>query len=174
MSQISFIDKTVKTFGYHRVVLCGPAASGKDHARKLLEELGYKYEVSYTTRPPRTGEVDGKDYHFVTRQYFEWMIREDEFYEYVEFNGWLYGTAKKQIEGNNKVFIMTPSGLAHMTTEDRCDSLVVYLDIPLDIRRERLKQRCDADSVERRIEADEKDFAGFIDFEHCIKDPIFN
>lgn len=158
---------------HKRVVLVGKAASGKDHARKMLEESGYKYEVSYTTRPPRTGEVDGKDYHFVTRQYFEWMIREDEFYEYVEFNGWLYGTAKKQMQGDQRVFIMTPSGLAHMTPDDRQQSYVIYFDIPIDIRRERLQQRSDADTVDRRIEADEKDFADFNNYDLRITDPNF-
>jgi hypothetical protein len=48
-----------------RIILCGKAASGKDHLRKILEGRGFKYGVSYTTRPPRQGEIDGKDYLFV-------------------------------------------------------------------------------------------------------------
>jgi len=49
---------------HKRTVLVGKAASGKDHFRKVLENKGFKYAVSYTTRPPRTGEVEGKDYFF--------------------------------------------------------------------------------------------------------------
>ena len=45
-----------------RIILVGKAASGKDHARKVLEAYGAKYAVSYTTRPPRENEVDAKDY----------------------------------------------------------------------------------------------------------------
>ena len=48
-----------------RIILCGKAASGKDHLRKILEGRGFKYGVSYTTRPPRKGEIDGKDYFFL-------------------------------------------------------------------------------------------------------------
>ena len=46
--------------------MVGKAASGKDHLRKRFESRGFKYAVTYTTRPPREGEVNGKDYYFIS------------------------------------------------------------------------------------------------------------
>ena len=59
-----------------RIILCGKAASGKDHMRKVLESRGIRYGVSYTTRPPREGEVHGKDYFFLSKEEFEGLIDE--------------------------------------------------------------------------------------------------
>ena len=67
-----------------RIVLCGKAASGKDHMRKVLESRGFRYGVSYTTRPPRAGEVDGKDYYFISVDEFEALLEDGYWYEWVE------------------------------------------------------------------------------------------
>ena len=168
------IKSTYDLMHCKRVVLVGKAASGKDHCRKLLEDQGFTYQISYTTRPPRTGEVNGKDYYFVSEEEFMWMIREDEFYEWVPFNGWYYGTSRKQMESENSVFIMTPSGLSHMSKEDRTDSFVVYFNMPIDVRKQRLALRSDADTVDRRIEADERDFSQFTNFDYMVTDPNFS
>jgi len=156
-----------------RIILCGRAASGKDYLRKLLQEVGYKYQISYTTRPPRTNEVHGIDYLFLDESKFKDMIAKDEFYEYVVFNTWYYGTSKVQFNEVGSVFIMTPAGLAHLGNKDRDESLVIYLDMPEDIRRARISERNDADSAERRIIADNKDFQDFENFDIHIEDPAF-
>jgi guanylate kinase len=157
-----------------RIVLVGKAASGKDHARKLLEKFEYPYQVAYTTRPIRIGEIDGMDYNFLSQSDFENLISQDFFYEWTVFNSWYYGTSKYQMERENVVFIMTPSGLSKMKYADRRDSFVVYFDIPEDIRRNRLSLRSDADSVERRILADELDFNGFLNYDVIINNPNFS
>lgn len=69
-----------------RIILVGRAASGKDFIRKKFETRGFRYAVSYTTRPPREGEIDGSDYIFITDEEAQRMISSGEFYEYVEFN----------------------------------------------------------------------------------------
>ncbi len=51
---------------HKRIILVGKAASGKDHLRRKYESRGFKYAVTYTTRPPIEGEVNGKDYFFIT------------------------------------------------------------------------------------------------------------
>ena len=48
-----------------RLIICGPTASGKTFLRKRLEDKGFKCDVSYTSREPRPGEVDGVHYHFI-------------------------------------------------------------------------------------------------------------
>ena len=69
---------------------------------------------------------------------------------------------------------MTPSGIAKLLPEDRSESLIVYLDIDEETRRSRLLGRRDADSVERRLKADDEDFENFNDFDHRIVDPEFS
>jgi len=156
-----------------RLIFVGKAASGKDHARKVVEAAGAKYAVSFTTRPPREGEVDSKDYFFLDPAEFEHMINKDEMYEYVEFNGWYYGTTNKQMEECNS-FIMTPLGLSHLTPQDRKESFVVYFNIDETIRRERMEIRQgNADSVERRIIADEEDFSLYTNYDLVITDPYY-
>ena len=72
-----------------RIILVGRGASGKDHMRKTLEKRGYRYAVSYTTRPPRAGEINGKDYFFIQPPDAQDMIDRGEFYEWVAFNNWI-------------------------------------------------------------------------------------
>ena len=101
------------------------------------------------------------------------MIDNGNFYEYVEFNGWIYGTTKSQFWGDD-LFIMTPKGISHITEEDRKKSFIIYLDIPVDVRTERLKNRnMPGDSLERRILADEMDFMGFSDYDLRITNSDF-
>ena len=155
-----------------RIVLVGKAGSGKDFVRKKLESRGYSYAVSYTTRPPRDTEVDGLDYIFLSEEEFKKMIDNNEFYEYVAFNGWYYGTTVDQFYTDD-VFIMTPHGISKIKEIDRKTSFIMYFDIDQDIRKERLMLRNDADKVDRRIVADEEDFKDFTDFDIRITNPDF-
>lgn len=156
-----------------RVILVGKGGSGKDYARKILEDKGFRYCISHTTRPLREGEVNGRDYNFISRDSAaHHYIPNNLFYEYVIFNNWLYGTTKEEFEKSN-LFIMTPSGVAKLDPSDRKESFIVYFDIPYDVRRERLMERRDADLVDRRLDADESDFRGFNDFDYSITDPNF-
>lgn len=157
-----------------RVILIGKGGSGKDHARKISESIiGARYATSYTTRPPRENETNGVDYIFIPTTTFATMISEDAWYEYVSFNGWKYGTTKEQFSNDN-LFIMTPQGLSHLSDKDRNESLVLYLDINESVRKERMSQRLgNADSIDRRILADELDFADFKDYDFKIINPNY-
>lgn len=158
---------------HKRVILVGRAASGKDFIRKKFESRGFRYAVSYTTRPPREGEIDGQDYIFISPEKAQEMIENDEFYEYVEFNGWIYGTTRDQFDEDD-VFIMTPSGLAHVDEDSRKKSFVIFIDIDEEIRRKRMMERdMPGDSVERRIEADRKDFENFTNYDIRITNHDF-
>jgi guanylate kinase len=156
-----------------RIILCGPGASGKDHLRKRLEALGYEYALSYTTRPQRENEAEGTDYRFIDELEAQRMIWDGEFYEWVRFNNWIYGTTREQFETKN-LFIMTPRGLEHLKPHDRAQSLIIFIDIPENIRRERLMHReMPGDSVERRLESDRLDFAGFKNYDIRITNSDF-
>lgn len=158
---------------HKRIILVGKAASGKDNLRKRFESKGFKYAVSYTTRPPRQGEINNQDYIFITDELAQKMINEGNFYEYVEFNGWIYGTTKSQFWSDD-LFIMTPKGISHITPEDRKKCFIIYLDIDIQVRYYRLLQRdMPGDSVQRRIDADELDFTSFTDYDLRVTNPDF-
>ena len=158
---------------HKRIILVGKAASGKDHLRKKFESRGFKYAVSYTTRPPREGEVDGKDYFFITEEEATKMVESNMFYEHVYFNGWLYGTTVEQFYMDD-LFIMTPAGVSHIKPEDRLSSFIIYTDIEMSIRIMRLANRnMPGDSMDRRIHADEMDFAEFNDYDLRITNSDF-
>lgn len=82
------------------IVLSGPSGSGKSTVIKRLMEMrgNIHFSVSYTTRQPREGEVDGVNYNFVDRTEFERMIANYEFLEHAEYSGNCYGTSLKVIE----------------------------------------------------------------------------
>ena len=81
------------------IVISGPAGSGKGTVNaRLLESEAFAYSVSATTRAPREGEVDGKNYHFISTWEFERRIREGEMLEYTNYCGNYYGTPLKEAE----------------------------------------------------------------------------
>jgi guanylate kinase len=83
------------------VILSGASSVGKMDIRKALlqdPDLNLFYSVSETTRPQRPGEVDGKDYYFVSYKEFAESVRRKELLEYTEFNGYYYGTPCVQVE----------------------------------------------------------------------------
>ena len=158
----------------NKMILVGKSAAGKDHLRKILEGRGFKYGISYTTRPSRPNEVDGQDYYFLEKDEFLNGVNEKKWYEYVKFNGWYYGTSTKQFHQTCNLFIMTPYGVSHIDPVDRKECTIIYLDIDYDIRLRRLISRNDDnDKIERRLEADENDFKHFNDYDIKITDSNF-
>jgi len=80
-------------------VVAAPSGAGKTTLVRLLieQEAGVHLSVSFTTRPPRPGELDGRDYHFVDAAEFRAMIARQEFLEWAEVHGNFYGTSNKWI-----------------------------------------------------------------------------
>ena len=99
---------TIEHKAYRKVgklfVISAPSGSGKTTmCKRLLEDnLGLVSSVSMTTRPPRAGEKNGKDYRFVSRTFFNAMIKRGGFLEHEENFGCFYGTPKKFVEENLK------------------------------------------------------------------------
>ena len=83
------------------LILSGPSGSGKSSIYKMsIGELGaIEFSVSCTTRAPRPGEVDGHDYHFISRGEFDRLVAEDAFAEHAEVHGNCYGTLKSELLG---------------------------------------------------------------------------
>lgn len=81
-------------------VISAPSGAGKTTLCKEIIDIfpELRHSVSYTTRPPRTGEVDGKDYYFVSVEEFRRMVSAGEFAEWAEVHGNCYGTSLKVLE----------------------------------------------------------------------------
>ena len=82
------------------LVLSGPSGAGKGTICKYLlaHNPSLKYSISATTRAPRTGELDGHSYHFVSKDTFQEMIAQDELLEHAEVYGNYYGTPKNYVQ----------------------------------------------------------------------------
>lgn len=81
------------------LILSGPSGSGKSSIYKAaIGDLGgIEFSVSCTTRQPRPGEVDGRDYYFITRERFDALVAENAFAEHAEVHGNCYGTLKSEL-----------------------------------------------------------------------------
>ena len=83
------------------IILSSPSGAGKTTLVKKISEINkYIVSVSHTTRPPRTNEIDGKDYFFVKKEIFEDLIKNDEFLEYAKVFNNYYGSRKKFVTEN--------------------------------------------------------------------------
>ncbi len=82
------------------LIISSPSGAGKSTlSRRLMRwDPTIRFSVSATTRPPRPGEIDGKDYYFVSREEFERMVEHDEMLEHAEVFGNLYGTPRAPVE----------------------------------------------------------------------------
>ncbi len=80
-------------------VITAPSGAGKTSLIDALlkEERGLRLSISYTTRPPRPGEMDGREYHFVDRATFDAMLAAGEFLESAEVHGNRYGTSRSVV-----------------------------------------------------------------------------
>ena len=147
------------------VVVSGPSGVGKGTiCNKLINELGAEYSVSYTTRSPREGEVNGVNYNFISRADFERKIREGDFIEYNLYNGNYYGTSRDfVIDKLNKgidVFTEIDVNGAKNIKRMFSDALLIYIAPP---SMEELKKRLigrgteDKDIIEERLKIAEEE-----------------
>lgn len=128
--------------------MSGPSGVGKDSVlTAMFEKLsGVVRSISSTTRAPRTGEVDGKDYRFLTREQFETGIAAGVFLEFAEYAGNLYGTplagvANQRHAGNDVILKIEVQG-AHRVREAAPDATLIFIEPPsLSVLESRLRLR---------------------------------
>lgn len=117
------------------LVVSGPSGVGKSTiTNKLRADERFWISVSVTTRRIRTGEVDGVDYHFVSDEKFEEMIKANEFLEFAEFAGAKYGTPKKAVEsalqsGKNVILEIELNG-ARQVRKSSKEAIMIFIAPP--------------------------------------------
>lgn len=129
------------------IVISGPAGSGKGTVNAHLLATGeFVYSVSATTRAPRPGEVDGVNYHFISREEFERRIATGDMLEYTEYCGNYYGTPKKEAEkvlesGKNLILEIEVEGARNVKTKYPDAILVLLLPPSFKVQESRLRGR---------------------------------
>ena len=129
------------------IIVSGPSGSGKSTVTKIVKDkLNIPLSISATTRNPRDGEIDGKDYFFVSEEEFKNKIANDEFYEYAEVHGNYYGTLKKTVEDNlnrglNVILEIDVQG-ALIAKEKKKDAILVFFRTKdMEVLEKRLRDR---------------------------------
>lgn len=141
------------------IVLCGASASGKSSIEKyLIDNYGYNKVVSYTTRKPRNNEVDGVDYHFIDKSQFRRFKEQEFFAETAHYNGWYYGTAKKDCT-DDKIAVLTPHGMRQIKNIDGIRVISFYINVPRRDRLIKILQR--GDSIEEAYRRNLSDLGQF-------------
>ncbi len=159
------------------IVVSGPSGAGKSTliraALGAVPELAYS--VSATTRKPREGEVEGKDYIFLSRGEFERWIAEGNFLEWAEYSGNLYGTPEHRVnelleDGFSVVLEIELQG-AREVKEQRPDATMIFVRAPsLEENRKRLEGRAteSVEALENRMSTAVKEVAARDEFDHEV------
>ena len=155
-------------------MITGPSGVGKGTViRALLERLpGFGLSVSATTRRPRPGEVDGRDYHFLTPEEFEERLRRGEFLEHATYAGNRYGTLRSELDRpvEGLVLEIELQG-ARQVREALPEAVRVFIAPPSEeALRERLVRRGldSPEQVDSRLAAAREELAARSEFEHVI------
>ena len=157
-----------------KIVLVGKGGSGKDYIREYLStNRGMTFAKSCTSRPRREGETD-EYYCFLSEEEFKEKIQNEEFLQYVTFNGHYYGTLKETFKESN-LFIMNPDGVANLSETDRKQCIVFLVDASestLVGRMTNREQRVDLGKIIDRINLDRETFKDFRDYDFIIDNDI--
>lgn len=164
------IKKNMKILnGKPRIILCGPAAAGKTFISNSFQLKGYKEEISYTSRPIRNNEVNGIDYHFVTVEQFQKMINNNEMYEWTKHGEYFYGTSIKDFYQSD-IFVWETEGVNQLKSEDRKNSLIIFVNTPMEIRVKRMKARgWELYDIFKRLQIDKQKFKNFTNYDFKIQ-----
>ena len=158
------------------VVVSGPTASGKSTLwQRLVEHPRVDFSVSATTRPPRDGEEDGRDYRFLSQEEFDALVAEDAFLEHATVHGRSYGTLRADVEksleaGHHVVLEIDVQG-ADQVRESGLPQVSLFIQPPsLEVLRERLLARGteDPEEMDRRLEVVEEEMAQSDQYDHVV------
>jgi len=157
-------------------ILSSPSGGGKTTLRdEILKRYpAIKYSVSYTTRKPRPGDVNGRDYHFVDKEEFKKLVKEDKFLEYAEVHSNSYGTGKEILKELDKGFdvLLDIDVQGGETIKKNFKDAVLLFILPPSwkILENRLRSRnTDAkDVIEKRLEGAKKEIERLFNYDYLL------
>jgi guanylate kinase len=164
-------------------IVSAPSGAGKTSLVKALlaSEPEVKLSISHTTRPPRPGEEDGRDYHFVSVDRFESMLRAQDFLESAVIYGNRYGTSRtwirEQVECGQDVLLEIDWQGAQQVRRLVQGTVSIFILPPsLDALEQRLKSRSQDphEVIARRLAAAREEISHFREFDYVIINKDFN
>ena len=159
------------------IIFSSPSGAGKTTLVKLLEQQeDFSVSVSHTTRKPRENEVDGIDYHFVSNNKFEELIKDKKFYEYAKIFDNYYGTSKKSVnklheENYDVIFDIDWQGTKQLSRYKELNLIKIFV-LPPD--KKELKKRLvnrnqdNNQTVENRLKQYESDIKHWHDYDYVV------
>ena len=160
------------------VILSSPSGAGKTTLTKKIQQKyqNYKISVSHTTRKPRSNEVEGIDYLFISHEEFKKKITNNEFYEYAKIFDNYYGTSKNSVNtllknNNDILFDIDWQGTKQLTKFKELQLIKIFLIPPTKKELEnRLIQRNQdkPDVIAKRLKAYDNDIFHWSDYDHVI------
>ena len=159
------------------VILSSPSGVGKTTLTKKIQQKyqSFKISVSYTTRPPRSNEVDGVDYKFVKKEQFEQLIKENQFYEYAKIFENYYGTLKKNVDEtlqkNDIIFDIDWQGTKQLSKFKNLNLIKIFL---ITENKEELKKRLmtrgqnTSEELEKRLNSFDEDIKYWNDYDYIL------
>ena len=167
----------------HLYVIAAPSGGGKTSLLKALiaRRPGIEFSVSCTTRDPRPGEVDGRDYHFIGRRDFERLVEADEFIEHANVFGNLYGTRKSVVEAalaEGRDLILEIDWQGAKQVRERLPEAVQVFVLPPSraVLESRLRKRGSdsEDVIARRLKESTLEMSHWSDFDYVIVNRDFD
>ena len=160
------------------VVLTSPSGAGKTTlVKKIAQEKNFKISISYTTRKPRTNEVNGKDYFFISEEEFKNLIKNSEFLEYAKVFENYYGSSKSQVfenlnKGENVIFDIDWQGTEQIKKQKLNYKLITFFILPPSKSElfNRLKNRDmkDKNIVEKRMKQFHEDINQWENYDFVV------
>ena len=160
------------------VILASPSGAGKTTLVNLIsQKKKFINSVSHTTRKPRSNEVNGKHYFFVSGEEFQNLIKNNEFLEYAKVFNNLYGTTKKPVlenleKGNNVIFDIDWQGTEQIRSQNIKYKIITFFVLPpsKEILYERLTNRDMKDKLiaSERMKEFYKDVKHWVDYDYVV------
>ena len=159
------------------VILSSPSGVGKTTLTKKIQQKyqSFKISVSHTTRTPRSNEVDGVDYHFISQKKFKELINEKKFYEYAKIFENYYGTLKEEVDetikSNDIIFDIDWQGTKQLSKFKNLNLVKIYL---ITDNKEELKKRLvnrnqnTKEEIEKRFNSFDEDIKHWNDYDYVI------
>ncbi len=159
------------------IILSSPSGVGKTTLTKKIQQKyqSFKISVSHTTRAPRSNEIDGVDYYFVSEDKFKELIKNNEFYEHAKIFENYYGTLKKAVDqnilDNDILFDIDWQGTKQLSKFKNLNLIKIYL---ITHNKNELKNRLVArnqnsiDEIDKRFNSFDEDIKHWKDYDYVI------